>query len=57
MIEAIANRILELSVVALLAFAIWGLGYLIILDTENYKEYYNTCISADMQWINGTCIR
>jgi hypothetical protein len=57
MIEAISASILELSVVLLVAFIAWGLAYLIIFDTKNYKERYNTCISADMQWINGTCIR
>ena len=57
MIKAISASILELSVVLLIAFIAWGLAYLIIFDTKNYKERYNTCISADMQWINGTCIR
>lgn len=57
MIRAIGDNIVELSLVALGAFAIWGVGYLVVLDIENTKQRYDTCIAADKQWIKGTCIK
>lgn len=55
--RAIADNIVELSFVALGAFAIWGFGYLIVLDIEENKQRYDTCIAADKQWVKGVCIK
>lgn len=33
-----------------------GIGYLITLDQANNERAYNTCISADKQYVLGSCI-
>lgn len=57
MMKAISDNILELSVVALVAFVIWGFGYLILVSNDMTAEKYELCVSQGMQWIAGSCVR
>lgn len=57
MIRAIGDNIVELSVVALAAFFIWGAGLLIITSEERSQIKYERCIEAEMQWVSGGCVR
>lgn len=38
-------------------FFLWGLGYLITLDTQQSVEYKQQCIEAGMQYISGSCVK
>ena len=59
--RAIGDNIVELSFLALAAFFIWGLGYMIMQESKQTKKQtdmmYEACISADKQWIKGNCVR
>lgn len=57
MIQSIGDNIVELSVVALASFFIWGVGLLILVSEERSQVKMQTCIEAEMQWISGDCVR
>lgn len=61
MMRAISDNIVELSFLALLAFFIWGVGYMIMQESKQTAKQtdmmYEACISADKQWIKGNCVR
>jgi len=38
-------------------FVLGGLGFLIITDLENSKEFKRQCIEAGMQYVRGSCVR
>ena len=54
--RAIANNIVELSAIALAAFAIWGIGYSIQSSEVNAQERYKLCIDAGKQYVEGSCV-
>lgn len=51
------DNAVPLSVAALAGFFLWGLGYLILNDTETEQVRYEQCIAADKQWIKGSCVK
>ena len=55
--RAIGDNIVELSMIALVAFFIWGIGYVIVQEMEQTDTMYEACIAADKQWIKGNCMR
>lgn len=55
--KAIGDNIVELSLIALVAFFIWGIGYLIVQEIKQTEIKYEACIAADKQWIKGSCVR
>jgi len=57
MMRAIGDNIVELSMIALAAFFIWGVGYLIVQGEKQTDMMYETCIAADKQWIKGSCVK
>ena len=57
MIRAVGDNIVELSLVALTAFFIWGVGLLILMSEERNQIKYERCIEAEMQWVSGDCVR
>lgn len=57
MMRAISDNIVELSMIALAAFFIWGVGYLIVQGEKQTDMMYETCIAADKQWIKGSCVK
>lgn len=57
MIRAIGDNIVELSLVALVALFFIGIGFLIFLTDRDMTAKYNACISAEMQWVEGSCVR
>lgn len=56
MLERISYNIVELAVIALGAFFIWGIGYLIMFEINDSKERYEACITADKQYVQGSCV-
>lgn len=56
MLERISDNIVELSFIALAAFFIWGIGYLIVFEINDSKERYEACIAADKQYVQGSCV-
>jgi hypothetical protein len=46
-----------LAAIACLAFFIYGLGQVIFADMEKSQVRYEQCISADKQWVQGSCVR
>jgi hypothetical protein len=50
-------NVVPLSLVALGAFLIVGIGQLIMNDMERDQVRYEQCIAADKQWINGSCVK
>lgn len=50
------NDILPLSFVALIAFFLWGVGYMIVQDMRHKDTMYEKCIAADKQWVKGSCV-
>ena len=55
--KAISDNIVELSLIALFAFFIWGIGYIIVREMKQTNMSYEACIAADKQWIKGNCVR
>ena len=59
--RAISDNIVELSFSALVAFFLWGFGYIIMQESKQTKKQtymmYEACISAGKQWIKGSCVR
>ena len=55
--RAIGDHIVELSVIALIAFFVWGIGYLIVQEMKQTDAMYEACIAADKQWIKGNCVK
>lgn len=55
--RAIGDNIVELSMIALGAFFIWGIGYLIMQEMKQTDMMYEACIAADKQWIKGNCVK
>ena len=55
--RAISDNIVELSFLALIAFFVWGVGYMIMQESKQTDMMYEACISADKQWIKGNCVR
>lgn len=55
------NKLLEYTVEILIAgvaiFFLWGIGYLISIDTARAERLQQECIKAGMQWISGDCIK
>ena len=54
--RAIGDNVVELSMLALIAFAFWGMGYLIITGQEDMNKRYELCISAGKQYVEGSCV-
>ena len=48
--------ILWFSFVALIAFFLWGVGYLIVQDMRQTDIMNERCIAADKQWVLGNCV-
>ena len=38
-------------------FFIWGLGYLIINDMAQSREFKQQCIESGMQYVSGSCVK
>jgi hypothetical protein len=57
MMRAICDNIVELSVIALIAFFFFGIGYLIIQSERKTHDRSSQCIEAQMQWVGGNCVR
>lgn len=55
--RAIGYNIVELSMIALATFFLWGIGYLIVQEDKRTDMMYETCIAADKQWIKGSCVK
>lgn len=55
--KAIGDNIVELSLIALVAFFIWGVGYMIVREMKQTDMMYEACIAADKQWIKGSCVK
>lgn len=41
---------------ALLAFVIWGLGYLLLTDMHMKQDARMSCIQGGKDWVVGSCI-
>lgn len=50
------DDILPLSFVALIAFFLWGIGYVITQEMKRTDAMYEACIAADKQWVKGSCV-
>ena len=50
------DDILPLSFVALIAFFLWGVGYMVVQDMRQTDMMNERCIAADKQWIQGSCV-
>jgi hypothetical protein len=51
------NNIVPLSVVVSCALVFYGLGQLILADLKQDQLRYEQCISADKQWVKGSCVK
>jgi hypothetical protein len=51
------DNIVPLAGVACLEFFIYGLGQVIFADMEKSQVRYEQCISADKQWVQGSCVK
>ncbi len=47
--------VILLAVVAI--FFMWGLGYIIINDTAESREFKQQCIESGMQYVEGSCLK
>jgi hypothetical protein len=57
MIRAIGDNIVELSIIALVTVFFIGIGFLIFLTDRDMTAKYEQCIKAEMQWVEGSCVR
>lgn len=54
--RAIGDNIVELSLVALAAFAVCAIVYLIHSSEVSAQERYKLCIDAGKQYVEGSCV-
>jgi hypothetical protein len=47
----------EILFAVVVIFVLGGLGFLIITDMEDSKEFKRQCIEAGMQYVRGSCVR
>lgn len=60
MIKLLDNIIDQLPWILLAAvsvFFMWGLGYLILADSEDNRLFREQCVSAGMQYVKGSCVK
>lgn len=51
------DDLLPLSLVALTAFFLYGVGQIIFTDMEKSQARYELCIASGGQWISGSCVK
>jgi hypothetical protein len=51
------DKLVPLAGIALVGFLIFGLGLIIMNDTEKGQARYEQCIAADKQWVQGSCVK
>jgi hypothetical protein len=51
------DNLVPLAGIALVGFLIFGLGLIIMNDTEKGQLRYEQCIAADKQWVQGNCVK
>ena len=56
-IKAIGDSIVGLGFMALIAFFLWGVGYMFTQEIKQNDMMYEACIAADKQWIEGNCVK
>jgi len=44
-------------IAAVTIFFMWGLGYLIVHDMAQSREFKQQCIESGMQYVEGSCVR
>ena len=52
----ITREIVPLAFIALVAFFIWGVGYLIVVDMKYVAGLKSECIAAGKQVVEGNCV-
>lgn len=60
MIKLLDNIIDQLPWILLAAvsvFFMWGLGYLILADSEDNRLFREQCVAAGNQYVSGNCVK
>jgi len=47
----------EILVATVAIFFMWGLGYIVINDMAESREFKQQCIESGMQYISGSCVK
>ncbi len=50
-------NVVPLAVVGCIVFFMFGMGQLMFNDMEKSQTRYEQCIAADMQWVEGNCVK
>lgn len=57
LLKCLGDEIIGLAVIAVFAFIVGGLGFLLWSDMSRTERAYNTCIAAGMEWADGDCTK
>jgi hypothetical protein len=50
-------NVVPLAVVGCIVFFMFGMGQLMFNDMEKSQARYEQCLAADMQWVEGNCVK
>ena len=50
-------NVVPLAVVGCIVFFMFGMGQLMFNDMEEQRVRFEKCIAADMQWVEGNCVK
>jgi Na+/H+ antiporter NhaC len=50
-------NIVPLAVVGCIVFFMFGMGQLMSNQMEKDKVRFEQCLAADMQWVEGSCVK
>ena len=54
--DNITREIVPLAFMAVFAFFMWGIGYLIVADMKYVANLKSECIAAGKQVVEGNCV-
>ena len=57
MLKDIGDNIVELALIFMVCFFLFGLGWLINSDENRKLVKYDQCIAAGMQYVSGDCMK
>ncbi len=51
------DQIPAILLAACAIFFMWGLGYIVINDMAESREFKQQCIESGMQYVSGSCVK
>jgi hypothetical protein len=51
------DNAVPLAITAVAGLFFYGMGQIIFADMEKSQARYEQCLAADMQWVDGNCVK